>query len=377
VYTAAPVRCPRADPLSALEPLRQHVTGAVAWRFDRKLRPILGGFRPPRYDALLEFRLGQADVGRDAASALAHFERAAALDPVFDLAQWKVVDLLPGAKHPWEEAEKALAALEANLGRMVPVERAAVRYMRANLDGRVVDEAATLREWAALSESPELFQLDIGRCEIAVNRPAEAIRAISSLSQHSEALEEALEYSLNYSPEANLAIAYHLNHDYTAQLKVAQEGQRLFPGVLDFYSEEAGALAALGRLDEVEKVIEACEATQGGFRAGTPGGVMLTAASELRAHGHREAARKIAERAVAWYRSRPATEATNNQEALMHSLQQSERWAEAKAIADALLTKNPEGIGARGVVATFAARLGDVAQARRIDADLAALTPDS
>jgi len=39
-----------------------------------------------------------------------------------------------------------------------------------------------------------------------------------------------------------------------------------------------------------------------------------------------------------------------------------------------LLAKNPDDIGIRGAVGKVAARLGDVAQARRIAAELAALT---
>jgi hypothetical protein len=97
---------------------------------------------------------------------------------------------------------------------------------------------------------------------------------------------------------------------------------------------------------------------------------MFVAGSELRAHGHREASQKMAERAEAWFRARPDT----NQWLLMAVLSRSERWAEAKAIADALLAENPDDINLHGWVGTLAARLGDAAQARRMEAELAALT---
>jgi tetratricopeptide (TPR) repeat protein len=369
VYTAVPVRCPRADTLPALEPLRQRVTGAVAWTLDRRLRIFFSGFRPPRYDALLEFREGRAEFLRDMASALAHYERAAALDPEFDLARVYHLNTLMGEGRP-EEAAKELAGVEANLGRMVPVERVMVRHYRAWIDGRLLDALAALREWMTLSEFPAAFQLDIGDFEMSVNRPAEAIRTISGVP----ADWEALEYSIVYRRELYLTVAYHMNRDYAGQLRVGRESQRRFPGVLEFYSAEAGALAALGRLDEIEKVVESCQAAQVGVRTGTPGDVILEAASELRAHGHRETSLRVAERAVAWYRARPAAEAAKYQGDLLGALRQSEQWAEAKARADAELAKNPDEIDLCGLAGMLAAHLGDAVQARRMEAKLAALT---
>ncbi|MGD1147281.1 MAG: protein kinase [Thermoanaerobaculaceae bacterium] len=369
VYTAAPLRCARADPLSALEPLRQHVTGAVAWGFDRKQRANWNGYHPPRYDALLEFRLGQAEYGQNMASALVHYEKAAALDPEFYEARLTRVDTLYEGGQ-FEEAAKELALLEANVGRMMPAERLNVQYWRAELDGRRLDSLAINREMAALSGFPEDFQLGIGIEEMGLNRPGEAIRDLSISRSDSDALEHAIDYA----PAVCLAEAYHMNRDYEGALKVAREGKSRFPGVLSFYSDEAGALAALGRLEEVEKVIEACEATQGGFRVGTPGYVMRVAAEELRAHGHREASLKMAERAVAWYRARLASEAAKYQRSLMAALYLSERWAEEKVVAEALLAKDPDDIDMRGWVGTAAAHLGNVAQARRIDEEFAALT---
>jgi TolB-like protein/tetratricopeptide (TPR) repeat protein len=371
VYAATPVQCPRVDPLPALEPLRQRVTGAVAWNFDRKLRAFFSGFRPPRYDALLEFRLGRA-AESDLDSARAHFEKAVALDPEFDLARLEHMKTTPGN----EDYAKELAAVEANLGRMMPAERAMVRYYRADLEGRRLDALAALRERATLSGSPENFQFDLGVAEVALNRPAEAIRALSSLPLDWDVLER----HEDYWPELMLAVAYHLNRDYENELNVAREGQHRFPGVVNFYSHETWALAALGRLDEIEKAIEACQAQQGGLRrtniGGTPGGIMFSTALELRAHGHPEASAKMAERAVAWYRSRPAAEAEkpDMQYSLMCVLLLAGRATEAKVIADAQLAKDPNDIGARQRVGTLAARLGDTVAARRIEAELPAVT---
>jgi len=367
VYTAAPVRCPRADPLAALEPLRQHVTGAVAWRSDRKQRWAWNGFHPPRYDALLEHRHGWADRGHDVTSALAHWKRAAALDPEFYAAQLARVDTLYDNGR-FEDTAKELETLEANVGQMMAGESAMVRCLRAKLDGRPLDVLALDREAAALSGFPEDFQFGIAVAEMHVNHPAEAIRDLSvSLTDA-----EALEHSMDYWPARALVRAYHMNHDYEGQLKVSRESERRFPGVFPFYANEAGALAALGHLDEIEKVIEASKSTQGRSVSGTPGQIMLVAAQELHAHGHREASLKMAERSLAWYQTHP--EVAGCQQCLLDALRQCERWVEAKAIAETLLAKEPNDIEVHGAVGIVAAHLGDVARARRIDGELAALT---
>ena len=365
-YMTAPVRCPRSDPPSSFEPLRQHVTGAVVWYFDTTMKADLkrfNGFRPPTYDALVEFRLAMSEsIGMDDNPALAHFEKAATLDPEFDLAQiWQL---------NFFEAERAagkLAVIEANLGRMAPVEREAVQYFRASLDGRLLDALAARREWAELSGFPAYWQVPIADQEIALNRPAAAIRALSSLP----ADWRAPTAMGDFQPTALLATAYHMNRDYKSQLKVAREGERRFPGVINLYWHEAAALAALGRIDEVEKV---AEAAQDGFRSAPVGYVFARVAGELRAHGHREASIRMAERAVAWYQALPAAEAAEYREVLVDALQRSERWAEAKAIAEALHAEDPDNIPVHAAVGTLAARLGDTAQARRVEAELAAIT---
>ena len=80
----------------------------------------------------------------------------------------------------------------------------------------------------------------------------------------------------------------------------------IFPEWLRFRAAEARALAALGKIDEVKKVIEGSLKIES--TAGTPGDVMMEAASELNVHGHKDTAREVIARAVAWAESRPEAE---------------------------------------------------------------------
>lgn len=77
--------------------------------------------------------------------------------------------------------------------------------------------------------------------------------------------------------------------------------------MLAFVEDEAKALAALGRLSDVTRVID--RSLSIGPRAGwdqfTPGRLMEHTARQLRAHGHLNESRVVAARAVEWYRGRP------------------------------------------------------------------------
>ena len=103
---------------------------------------------------------------------------------------------------------------------------------------------------------------------------------------------------------------------------------------------------------------------------------MRTATAELRAHGNREAALKMAERAVAWYKARPASEAADVEEQLLSALIQAERLTEAKALADARLAESPDDVDRLGTVGTLAARLGDQARVQEIASKLCDRAPD-
>src|SRR5678809_1219366 len=72
-------------------------------------------------------------------------------------------------------------------------------------------------------------------------------------------------------------------------------------------TQEIRSLAALGRPAKVLSLLDSAASLprEGWF---TPAWSMETAARELRAHGHTDAARTALERAVAWHRHRPSEE---------------------------------------------------------------------
>lgn len=358
ILTFEPITGSIRDRSSLLEPLRQEVLGAVAL-LDLGIEP--GFVHAPTLDAYAEYLLGRELFGRDYPAALEHLTRASELDPDFILPRvwiWSAYANLGRC----EEAAQVLVDVERRRERLTTLEQLWVSLSRAMHENRSAEAIEILRQSGKLASGPMLatnFYL-MGNREVNLNRPRAAAvsfaRAIG-LGLPSRAFNK-------WWPRSALAGAHHMCGDYEAELKVADEGLRESPDILGFYARKAAALAALGRTAELDRLVDETLALRA--RAGTAGLVMRTAAMELRAHGDREASLAMAERAADWFRARPAAETARHQQSLMQALIHAERWTEAKAIADALLSESPDDIDRLGSVATLAARLGDRVQAGQI-----------
>jgi tetratricopeptide (TPR) repeat protein len=155
--------------------------------------------------------------------------------------------------------------------------------------------------------------------------------------------------------------------DYESELQETRRGQAYYPDLLSLRVDEVRALAALGRIEEVKKVIDECLSISSSSAFWSPGLVMLTAAAELRAHGDKEEAKAIAERAVAWCQSRGTGDYRYS---LARSLYLAERWQEAETIFEALSAEESDNIDYMGFLGTLAARKGNREGARQISEKL-------
>ena len=88
----------------------------------------------------------------------------------------------------------------------------------------------------------------------------------------------------------NLTVMLHELGEHERELAEVRRGQRLHPEISWLYDQEAKSLAALGRLDEMERVVgERLSLASAGQR----GNLFLYLGLELRAHGRREASATI------------------------------------------------------------------------------------
>jgi tRNA A-37 threonylcarbamoyl transferase component Bud32/tetratricopeptide (TPR) repeat protein len=192
---------------------------------------------------------------------------------------------------------------------------------------------------------------------------------------------EALEYFTgvdttkpNITPDRKLYYwmvggrGHHMLGQYEEELETLRAGRREFPDDLRLVDGYTRALAALGRIDELNAFLDTlfalpAERVPGGFRA-----VDLrawVAADQLRAHGHRDAARQVLGRTIDWIEERPPEESAQFRlgsyytYSLAECLYRLERWEEARAMFEGLLAENPEAAHYLGPLGVIAARLGN------------------
>jgi tetratricopeptide (TPR) repeat protein/TolB-like protein len=372
IVTLEPITGSQRAAASLLEPLRQRVLGAVACRGDDAMFDVRL-IHVPTLDAYLQFRQGLEALENDGAKAGACFTRASELDPSFVLArclQWATGDC--------ESAENVLADLESRQGEFTPLERLQVRWSRAKLENRAALQLQVVRETEGLvargtgGRVSYLLKLNRGIAELDLNLPRQAVASLTAIPASWLPAARGDRVLARYL----LLLAYHMLGEYEKELGLADESLREAPDEIDYYAEKVKALGALGRVDDIDRVVDEALAVK--FPSAPVQEVMSGAARELRSHGHREAAIRMAEREIALLQARPPGDPAGSacQRCLMTALMTAERWAAAKSIADSLLASSPDNMYWMGVVGMLAAHLGDTAQARQIAARLRDLKSD-
>jgi tetratricopeptide (TPR) repeat protein len=362
-----PALGPRTTPMAAVESVRQRIMGAVALRADATWLPGHDE-RPPTYEAYQEYLVGMERAGDDDAAAIAHFERAAELDPGFISPRLSAVgfsvnsgDLAGATRH--------LSLLEEQMARLTPYQRLKVAAHRAQLAGR--NEEAYVAE----REARRLVPGDA--------REAFFFAYLAGLANHHREAVEAATAPLDWKPLHeqrgvhagfyfwNLAESLHLLGEHERELTEVRRGQALHPEVPYLRLWEASALVALGRLEEAQQVVtQAMTLARVGYL--DSGDLLIGTALELRVHGHREASVAMAERAIEWLRGGPPAQ-TNRKQArrqLARSLLIAGHWREAAPICRALARESPDDIEDAGTLGILAARRGARAEALRISEQL-------
>ena len=392
IYAVEPVSGARESPMQALEALRQRVMGAVAAHFGSALSIEIR--RPPLFEAYREYVAGLELFGEDYTQSVRHFEKATEIDPNFVVPRLWVAAAY-GNQGDYARADTVIRRVNENREQLTPFERHMLDRHRAALAGNEAQALAAIQEAEKLAPRWPLVGYLVGYHARNLNRPQLAVDTYSRFVPEG-----------NFDARAGvrwwwfdvLTQAYHMLSDYERELEVADQAIRTFPDVLSVRGGKVRALAALGRLEELSRVIDDSLAVQS--RAAAPGDLMGQAATELRAHGHKAAALQMAAREVSWLESRPAGEKAKEtyRSDLAFALYTAERWDEARTIYEGLAADQPvagsskkppqaqperedvpEGlrvsraIAYLGALGTLAARRGDRVQALRIADELAGI----
>jgi tetratricopeptide (TPR) repeat protein len=160
-------------------------------------------------------------------------------------------------------------------------------------------------------------------------------------------------------------MAHHMLGNHKQALKVARRERKLNPDSIDGRIREIQALAALGKLKEVDILFNELLTLPQGDRyyadSVTPIAVVL------RVNGYREASLQVLERAIKWFESRPEEEAETlfYRRRLAMALYTAERWEEAQILFENLHNEFPDSVDYTGFLGTLAARRGDRDEALR------------
>ena len=295
-------------------------------------------------------------------------DRALALDPTF----WLPLPI----KHfgyanvgDHARAESALARIEADLDRRSSAERLWVEFMRAQWEGRRAPALRALEDLEPLAPQSAAINFNIVALSVQLNRPRAAITAFDRLPLH----HRSLRHSVGAYRVRPLTSALHALGEYERELSEARAAQKYAPAVLHFATVEVRALAALGRVHDVERVIDNSLTTSP--TSGSAADVMEQAALELRAHGYRDASLHVAQRAVEWHRNRLVPgQSSGDRDRLAAALYMAERWTDAEELFSALSAQHPSDESYLGVLGAIAARRGDTRRALERSVQLTELT---
>ncbi|CAN5758105.1 hypothetical protein BH23GEM6_BH23GEM6_24730 [soil metagenome] len=359
-----PVRVPTDSAVAGIDRLRDRVVDALAPLGDTISHLRTGG-APPTYEAYRQYLAGMdAFVGGDPATALLHYDRAATADSTYPMPRLAAAIMYMNLGD-FESADSIAAAVETMRDRLGPLERSTHEFVLATLRG---DQSAAYRAMSrAAGIAPgTINEYMVGELARRLNRPREALRVLHRMGPDRGELRGWHPYW------REVAWSNHMLGDHRGELRAARKARQLHPAVPQVLSLEVRALAALGRVRDVDARIEERLATT---TPGPPsaGELMALAARELDAHGHGGAAARMWERSLAWLETRPEGARRSEPHRYQYAviLGHVGRFGEARSVLEWLVAEQPGNRAYLGRLGLAHAALGQAAEARRIDALLA------
>jgi tetratricopeptide (TPR) repeat protein len=346
-----PVAAPASEPGGAIEMLRQRVMGLLASSLDERIT-MPPGAPPPRFEAYRSFADGlELYVRNQYEEALAGFTRAVSLDSTFVAAR-----LYSAICHSnlgrFAASDSVARSAAAARDRLTDHDRAWLDYLRAQLRGERETALRAIRSAAELAPGSKAAY-NTAYVALMVNRPREALAALETLEPDRGPMRGWFQYWVL------LCDALHRLGQHERELRAAGQARRLYPERLVAVRMQVAALAALGRVGELEALVG--EGATRSARDIEPDRLMADAADELRAHGHTEAAAAMWRSLLAWYEALPPEKAGTREHraGLATALESLGQLAAARRIVEGLARQSPPSSAYTGWLGELAARDGD------------------
>jgi tetratricopeptide (TPR) repeat protein/TolB-like protein len=372
VWAIEPITASDTAALQAIEEVRERTTGAiVALNTPRYASWFPVASAPPRFSAFQEYAKGVDLQLRGAdREALEHLRRAVALDSTFTWARLQLAQ----AHHALFEAiaaDSIALALNARREQLRPLQRHWLDWMLALRAEDKLGAYGAISDAAAVA--PEVFLFTQADWAFRLNRPREAASLLERLGPDGPFGREVAYWR-------ELSKYYHALGDQHRELNAARQARRRYPDRIDALSSVLAALASRGKVREVNALLDSAlafprpkpesqgavvEMWGGGF---WPGRLMITAATEFRAHGFESAADETFRRAIAWYGTLEQADVPAETHRFEHAraLYLTGQWSRAKEKFEALATADPHNIILDGFLGAIAARVGDTVTARGV-----------
>lgn len=322
--------------------------------------------QPPTYAGYRLFLDGMRSVKRERHdSAVAAFTRAFGADSSFTMAGLLAATELYQLKR-YASAESLAVAIARHRAELPAVDARLLEWIELSLRGDRIGARGAMRAITQLVPSSDLAWLQLAIDNVETGRPADALDALDHIDRDAAFGDAWPSYW------ATRAEALHIAGDHEHELAVVRDGLRRHPEMRVLENYELRALAALGRVHDVEEGVRALASAPGS------GGVdrattMRQVAQELAAHGQPAAARAMYDRVRELYASASRRDSVPlaTQVGLASTLFLADDRAGARAAFEALRRQYPHCLDCNGALAVLAARDGDRAFADSVASRLA------
>ena len=271
---------------------------------------------------------------------------------------WAGIVHLNAAEYSVADSFLSIAQLLRN--RLTPFERANIDYITAQLRGNA--ELAYRMALEMKESDPTSAAYTAGLAAWRINRLFDAIEHFNDIDMN---LPWIRQWGGSWSVPSH---AYHMLGDYEAEYELAQEGIAEHPDSRLLRDIEIRALIGMGRTNEALDRIDALTNLRS---QGNMGLYFRNAALEFRAHGQPDAAERMFERTIDWYRGISPEELDQRRASYAISLMAAGRWEEARAEYQVLLEREPDNPDRLGPFGVIAVAQGDRERAFEISSQLA------